>query len=409
MSRSPVAPGGATRSLRFLPPVAIGVYTLGMLLILLIAGSTLGYDYRAYVDAARRILDGRPLYDATVSVAGGFAIFLYPPPFAIAMIPFALLPETVGLWLWEALLVASVAVAVALMPVRREVRWLLLLLAGVSWPVLYSVKLGQVGPILLLVFAVGWRSLDRPVTLGAAAALGALVKVQPGLLLGWAVVTRRWRTVAAGVGILLLAAAAATVLLGPASWFDYAALLGRVNDPITTPHNFTPGAIAYQLGADRSAAAAVQVVTLAFTALVTVAAWLRTPAATAFMVTVVASQLVSPLLWDHYAILLLLPTAFLLERRRWWAVLIPLAGWLPAPVYPVLFAISLLAPIATEPSLGARRAAPGCRVTCAPPAGRGTPMLPDQEGRGGGGPIRCMVSSGRPGTSWSSGTGRRYV
>ncbi len=50
--------------------------------------------------------------------------------------------------------------------------------------------------------------------------------------------------------------------------------------------------------------------------------------------------------------LLLLPVAWLLDRRRWWAALIPLAtatpivllGIVPAAIYPVLFAAGLLAP-----------------------------------------------------------------
>ena len=72
---------------------------------------------------------------------------------------------------------------------------------------------------------------------------------------------------------------------------------------------------------------------------------MRCDAETSYVVTVVASQLLSPVLWDHYAMLLLLPTALLLQRRQWWAVAIPLAGWLPAPIYPVLFFVALLAPI----------------------------------------------------------------
>ena len=66
---------------------------------------------------------------------------------------------------------------------------------------------------------------------------------------------------------------------------------------------------------------------------VTVIAWFRIDDEASLAVTVVASQLLSPLLWDHYAMLLLIPTALLLERRHWWAIAIPLAGWLP----PVLF------------------------------------------------------------------------
>src|SRR6185503_3388257 len=93
-----------------------------------------------------RLLHGLPLYDPNVDVAGPFAIYLYPPPFAVAFVPFALLPAQVGLWVW-------------ILPVSASIRWSILLLAGLDWPVAYAIKLGQVGPLLLLVFVLGWRFL----------------------------------------------------------------------------------------------------------------------------------------------------------------------------------------------------------------------------------------------------------
>jgi len=42
----------------------------------------------------------------------------------------------------------------------------------------------------------------------------------------------------------------------------------------------------------------------------------------------VASQLISSPLRDHYAVLLLLPTAWLVQRGRKWAVAFPLVGWI---------------------------------------------------------------------------------
>jgi len=330
---------------RFLPPAAVAIFAIGVGLIVLVAGSTLGYDFQAYLAAAHRVLDGQRLYDPNVSVAGGFAIYLYPPPFALAMIPYALAPDQVGLWAWIGTLLVAFAAGVALLPVRTEVRWAILLLAGLQWPFLYSIKLGQVGPLLFLAFAVGWRWLDRPGRLGISMAVGALVKVQPGLLFGWALVTRRWRALAIGAAVMLAAALVATIALGFGTWADYVDLLRKVSTPVTTPHNFTPGAIAFQLGSGETTATLIEAATVLVALVVSVAAWLRADAESSYIVTVVASQLISPLLWDHYAMLLLLPTALLLQRRQWWAVLIPLAGWLPAPVYPILFLVSLLAPL----------------------------------------------------------------
>jgi hypothetical protein len=337
---------------RWLPPIAIACIVVFVGLILVSAGGTLGYDYQAYAHAAQRLIHGEPLYDPSVNAAGGFAIYLYPPPFVLIALPFALLPSAAEPEVWIAAMAAAFLVGLALLPVKREVRWTIVLLGGLSWPLAYSLKLGQVGPLLFLLFAAGWRWLDRPGRLGTAIALGTIVKLQPAVVLAWAALDRRWRTI--GVAIVLLAAVAvlATMVTGFRTWSDYVSLLRQVSAPITTPHNFTPGAIAFQLGAPEALASGLQ---LAVTAAILVAiGWtaLRSPAEVGFLTAVTASQLLSPVLWDHYAMLLLLPVAWLLDRRQWWAALIPLAtatpivllGVVPAAIYPVLFGIGLVAP-----------------------------------------------------------------
>lgn len=314
------------------------------------SSATFGFDFLAYHQAAGRILAGQPLYDSSIEQAGGFGLFYYPPPFAVAVLPFALLPELAAAWLWLALSAAALVGGIALMPVGATVRWLTLLLAGLSWPVAYALKLGQVGPLLLLLFAVGWRWLDRPAGLGLSGAFGAIVKIQPGIVLAWALLTGRWRAVVVGGGALLVAAAVATAIAGgPSIWPDYVALLRKVSSPITTPHNFTPGAVAFQMGLAEPAAAALQMAISAAVVGAAVVAALRWPAEASYLVAVVASQLLSPVLWDHYAMLLLLPVAWLLERRQWWAVAIPLATsvlllplGIPAALYPLAFLVTLV-------------------------------------------------------------------
>ena len=185
---------------RVLPVVAIVTFVVVAGAVALAAGPLLGYDFQAYVQAAQRILDGARLYDPAVNVAGGFAIFLYPPPFAMACVPFALLPAGAAVGLWTLLLGAAVVGAALLMPVRREIRWLIVLLAAFDWPVLYSIKLGQVGPILLLLFAIGWRWMDRPAVLAASIVAGGITKLQPLALAGWALLTGRVRAAAYVLG-----------------------------------------------------------------------------------------------------------------------------------------------------------------------------------------------------------------
>jgi alpha-1,2-mannosyltransferase len=337
--------------IRLSPALILTLFACTTLAVLAVAGATLGFDAAAYLQAADRLLAGRPLYDATIDVIGvGFGFYLYPPPFAFVAVPFTFLPAPLGLWAWLATVVAAFLAGTALLPVRTSVRWSIVLLAALSFPFLYAVKLGQVAPLIFLAFAIGWRWIDRAGATGLAVAAGALTKLQPALLFGWMVATRRWRALAVGLAAVTLAAIVTTAVAGAAAWSDYLALLGRINKPITTPQNLTAGAIAYRAGASVDLATLIEWMALAGTVAVTCFAWLRRDGVTGFVVGVVASQLLSPILWSHYAMLLLLPVALLLQRRQWWAVAIPLVTWLPLDVaYPAAFAASLLGPVLTAP------------------------------------------------------------
>jgi alpha-1,2-mannosyltransferase len=337
-----------------LPVLAMVSFAVGVTATIAVAGDTLGYDFRAYHQAVSRLLDGRPLYDMRFEAAGGFGLFYYPPTFAPLIVPFAWLTEAAAVWVWTGVLIVCFAAGVQLLPVTPSIRLWTLLLAGMSFPFVYAVKLGQVGPILFLLFAIGWRHLERREVAGLAAGLGAAIKVQPGLLIVWALLARRWRTAAVGVAVLAVLGLVATLLAGSTAWSDFGVLIGRVSDPISTPQNLTPGAVAWQLGAPRDVALALQWLSLVVTLVALLAAvrW-ATPEAS-YLVAVVASQLISPILWDHYALLLLLPVAWLLARRQWWAILVPLAtsiplvGVTPPVVYPLVFFVCLLAPILVE-------------------------------------------------------------
>ena len=333
--------------------LAIVVPTAFVALTLVAANAekTLGYDFLAYHQAASRVLDGQPLYDLSYQDAGGFGLFYYPPFFAPLILPFGLLPEAVATWLWIGGLIGAFLLGTALLPVDANVKRVVLLMAGLSWPLAYALKLGQVGPLLYLAFAIGWRWLDDPPRLGISSAIGAAVKLQPGLVLVWAVLSGRWRAAVWGALVLAVLAVLATLIAGTRAWGDFLALLGQVADPIQTARNLTPGAVLFRLGMPAGLAGVVQLLTtLGVLVLVIWGARALQPDA-GFLLTVVASQLVSPILWDHYAMLLLVPVAWLLARRQWWAVAIPLAT--PTPlllgisvpewVYPLAFLVTLVA------------------------------------------------------------------
>src|SRR4029079_4445175 len=161
--------------------------------------------------------------------------------------------------------------------------------------------------------------------------------------LACALLTRRYRAVVIGAMALLVLAGLSVLLAGFGAWPDFLSLLRTVSDPITTPHNFTPVPFAYHLGASASFASAIQLVSTVGAVVVWLAAIRWSTDEASFLATVVVSQLVSPVLWDHYAMLLLLPVAYLLSAGRWWALAIPLVtawplvGVTPPIAYPALF------------------------------------------------------------------------
>lgn len=331
-----------------LPIVAILSFAFGLVATLAAAGDTLGFDFLAYHQAADRLLRGRPLYDMSYTQTGGFGLFYYPPTFAPLLLPFGALSATTATWAWLALSVVAFVIGVAAMPVSMTVRWATLLLAGWSFPFVYAVKLGQVGPILFCLFALGWRWMDRSVALGVVAALGAAIKLQPGLILVWALLTSRFRAVIVGGAVLVGLAVVTTMLAGLGSWSDFLTLLRTVSDPIRTAHNFTPGSIAFASGVSADIAWVIQLVNTVAVAVILLASIRWATDEASYMVAVIASQLVSPILWDHYALLLLLPVAYLLASGRWWGAVIPLVtAWplvsiTPPAAYPIAFWATLI-------------------------------------------------------------------
>jgi hypothetical protein len=338
--------------------------------VIAVSGDTFGYDFQAYHLAGRRVLDGGPLYDMRPELTGELGFFYYPPPFALVAIPFALLPLVPATWLWVAVLMAAFLGGVALMPVARTVKWAIVLLAGLSWPFVYALKLGQVGAILFLAFVVGWRWLRDDRALGASAAVGAAVKLQPGLVLAWALVRGRWRAVAWGVLALGVLALAATVLVGIAAWSDYLELTLRASDRITHPQSVSFGAMAFRAGASVELASAIQLVSFVAVVGVVLAGIRWATEEASYISLVAASQLLSPTLWDHYAVVLLVPATWLLNRGHWWGALLLLAtpvflvSLTPPVVYPIVFAVALVGPLV----VGRRRTEGPATAAAAAPA-----------------------------------------
>ncbi|HEX8025401.1 MAG TPA: glycosyltransferase family 87 protein [Candidatus Limnocylindrales bacterium] len=344
--------------------------TLVIRLLVAIGQGYLPHDFLAYDGAARNLLAGRPLYDLTATETGGLGLFLYPPSFALLMLPVVVVPSNVAAPIWMVLLTVVGILAVWRMPVSRPIRWVMTLMLGLSWPFIDALAQGQVGPILLLLFVAGWRAVDRPAPvapgavpesrrlprerptlLGVAIGLGATIKIQPAVVIAWAALTRRFRAAAIAIGVVAILAAVATLIVGVQAWSDLASVLAATNRPEFTMNSVGVARLAYEAGASSALATQIYLASLVAAAVAVVVAIRRCTPVSSYLVAAVASQLFSPVIWPHYGVVLLLPVAWLLGRGRWWAILllvpisIPIADSIPSVVYPIVFWLAILATI----------------------------------------------------------------
>jgi hypothetical protein len=301
------------------------------------------FDLEAYLDAARRLARGDvaiglPIYDPEALLGpfrpGPYKLFLYSPPFAVAMLPFTAISIDSAAVAWYVGRVALFGVACAVMPVRPSIRLFTFAIATLTNPVIGDLNLGNVSVLVTSLLAITWRWLDR-VTGCVALALAMTVRPILGLVLIWSLLRRRWWpvlwTIAAGIAIVLLS----LPFVGIQTYQDYFTVLRNVYDVTGQDNNRDVGSLVLRVGGGPLLASIALYAGFA----VGVGAMLlslRYDRQTGFMVTIGATLLLSPLLWDHYLTTLLLTGAFLAQRGRWWGLGLPLLAWVTGPMTPLL-------------------------------------------------------------------------
>lgn len=139
--------------------------------------------------------------------------YVYPPFLALSLRPLAALGYDRAFWCWTALNGFLFAVAAALVPHALPAlvrRWGLAVVCGtlvvIYFPLYRSFSAGQLNVVLLVIVLGAFVLLQREQlrAAGALLALGAMIKVVPGLLLGYLVLIRAWRAVAGFVCAMAL-------------------------------------------------------------------------------------------------------------------------------------------------------------------------------------------------------------
>ncbi len=327
-----------------------GLYVVPVLLLLLVLAPFhhgYAYDYKIFRTAGHAYLHGRSPYPpANAAVLRKQHSFVYPAPMAALFVPFALLPVKVGAVIFGCLLAACIAATLRLLRIRDR---RLYSIAFLLLPVALGIRLGTFSPVLALLVAVLWRYRDRTRPAGLAFAAIVVSKLFLAPLVVWLLVTRRWRAAVLGSAVAAAVTLVAWAPIGFASFTAYHRILSLLATG-EERESFSLSSFGLAAGLDAHWAHLLAEGASGVLLVAAVVVGLRRPDArggfVSFTLVLGASLALSPIVWNHYFEVLLVPLALVAPTlRRIWIV--PFALWgVPAQSYHqiVPIAVGVVAP-----------------------------------------------------------------
>ena len=348
------------------PLVLVGAAVAALTLYMAVRGSIYGFDFHGGAwPAGRDILAGRSPYPAPnpakLLVPGNS--YIPPPPLAFLSVPFSLLPFVPAVVAWGVACTAALVLALRIVGVRD---WRVYGLALTSFPFVASLGLGQPDGLLALGVAVAWRYRS---SWRGAAAVGMViaVKLLAWPLLIWLLATRRFKQAGVATAVAIGSVGGSWALIGFKGISEYRHLLAADATAFQV-RSHSVVAAALRLGTnERTAKVLAIVVALAVAAAVV---RLSSDRDVGFFAAALSfGLLVSPILWTHYLVVLLVPLA-IAHKRADAAWLLTIAYWIsplepPLHVWKIVFVLLLTAALSV---LAARRVRP--ETFARQPAGR---------------------------------------
>ena len=263
------------------------------------------WDFRVLYEAGAHYLNLQSPY-VTPSLANltSRQNFVYPAPMAALFAPLSLLPYPVAAVLFIAASAALLGLALWILGLRD---WRCYAAAYLSFPGQLGLKLGTISPLLVFLLAVLWRYRNRSAVVGPALALAVVSKLFLWPVALWFLFTRRIRGFVAAVVLSGISVITASAPIGLGSLLGYPRLVHELSR-FEAPQSISTYALLYGLGLSATAAL-VGAVCLGLALLALAYRWARADEGRAFRATVLASLILSPIVWNHYLCVLFVPLA----------------------------------------------------------------------------------------------------
>jgi len=324
--------------------IAGGLVAAAVQLTYSATGGHYGLDFHGGIwHAGKTILAGESPFPPPLvgmRLLRGPSGFMNPPLLALIGLPFAQLPFWVAVTLFNLLCVAAVLSALHVLEVTdRRIHVLVLC----SFPVVSSVALGQPDGLLALAAAAAWRWRDDSWRGAVAGGVLIAAKLLAWPLLIWLLLTRRFRQAAVAAG------SAAILVLGPwaAIGFRGLAAYPRLLADDARTYAYVSHSIVssfMHLGFDGRTAAYLSLCA-AVAIVVSVAGISRGSDAGLFTAALAGGVLASPMVWDHYLVLLFICLAAVRRMKDGVAWLLIAALWLCPVENPATLWQALLVPV----------------------------------------------------------------
>lgn len=339
--------------------VVAAVYTAGLLLWTPALG--LGFDFRfQYYDGASAIVNGDPLYtspdDPALEVGQAY---VYPPPLAVAVTPLTAVSRDVATLLAVVGALAAVLASLALVGVRDLRCFAAVVVTAPVWNVLET---ANVTALLTLALALAWRFRATVWPLAVVLGTAVATKMFVWPMVAWAFATRSYGVAVRSAFVTLAVLAGTWSLAGLQGLATYPDLVSSLAETHASSSYSVVGMMS-ALGLGYVPAHAVMLAFGGALLALCVLFGRRGDEVRAFTLGVAATLSLTPILWQHYLCLLLVPLA--VARPRFsvlWAL--PAVLWIAPrvghgdgiePFLPALVAVTLVVAIVVPPPALLRR------------------------------------------------------